>query len=231
MCTVSDIAGGNEGRAALAAGTWVRHGVDARCARGQLAPERVDRGRGITIPAERSRHTARTAPEATTMTTDPDLARRNSVLGGLPEAALAALLPDLSETPLPAGRVLHEPGRAVSEVYVPLLGGVSVVADVGDDQIVETATIGQEGMVARWLLMSADRMDSPRFQLTQHFLAQMLAVRRASVSEVAQSLAEDGCITYSRGLITITDRPRLQAHACNCYDAIRRATDAALAAQ
>jgi CRP-like cAMP-binding protein len=199
------------------------------------------------------------------MTTDPDLARRNSVLGGLPEAALAALLPDLSETPLPAGRVLHEPGRAVSEVYFPLLGVVSVVADVGDDQIVETATIGQEGMVgpltamlrrsaealftqvsrnaacnrvhtarpraARWLLMSADRMDSPRFQLTQHFLAQMLAVRRASVSEVAQSLAEDGCITYSRGLITITDRPRLQAHACNCYDAIRRATDAALAAQ
>ena len=82
---------------------------------------------------------------------------------------------------------------------------------------------------ARWLLMTADRMDAPTFDLTQHFLAQMLAVRRTSVSEVAQSLAEDGCITYTRGTITITDRVRLQGHACNCYDMIRRATDATMA--
>jgi CRP-like cAMP-binding protein len=232
------------------------------------------------------------------------VARRNTVLGGLPEPALATLLPDLSETALPAGRVLHEPGRPISEVYFPLIGVVSVVADLGEDQIVETATIGREGMVgisvclgaaapteralvqvpgvalcmsaedlrehiadvdgpltdmlsrsvqalftqvsrnaacnrvhtirrraARWLLSTADRMDSPSFELTQHFLAQMLAVRRTSVSQVAQSLAEDGCITYSRGLITILDRPRLLAHACNCYEAIRRATDAALTAR
>jgi CRP-like cAMP-binding protein len=84
---------------------------------------------------------------------------------------------------------------------------------------------------ARWLLTTADRMDSPSFELTQHFLARMLAVRRTSVSEVARSLAEDGCITYTRGLITITDRPRLQQHACTCYEAIRRATDAALTAR
>ena len=50
------------------------------------------------------------------------------MLGGLPEGALAALLPDLSETPLPAGRVLHEPEHAISEVFFPLLGVVSVVA-------------------------------------------------------------------------------------------------------
>lgn len=238
------------------------------------------------------------------MTTDAALARGNTLLAGLPEPALAALLPDLSETPLPAGQVLHEPGRAVSEVYFPLIGVVSIVADLGEDQIVETATIGREGIVgisvflgaatpteralvqvpgralrlsaedlrdhiadvdgpltdvlrrsaqalftqvsrnaacnrvhtirpraARWLLATADRMDSPEFELTQHFLAQMLAVRRTSVSEVAQYLAEDGCITYTRGLITITDRPRLEAHACNCYEAIRRATDAALTAR
>jgi Mn-dependent DtxR family transcriptional regulator len=65
----------------------------------------------------------------------------------------------------------------------------------------------------------------------QHFLAQMLAVRRTSVSDVARSLAEDGCITYNRGLVTITDRPRLQAHACDSYEAVRRATEAALAAR
>jgi hypothetical protein len=75
----------------------------------------------------------------------------------------------------------------------------------------------------------ARRGRSPSFELTQHFLAQMLAVRRTSVSDVAQSLAEDGCLTYTRGLITITDRPRLQANACDCYAVIRRATDAAFA--
>lgn len=237
------------------------------------------------------------------MATAPHLARGNTVLGGLDERTLSTLLPDLSETPLPAGRVLHEPGRVVTEVYFPLVGVVSVLADVGDDQEVEAATIGREGMVgisvylgagapterslvqvpgralsmtakdlrkhiadvdgpltamlrrsaqamftqvsrnaacnrvhtarqraARWLLTTADRMDSPSFELTQHFLAQMLAVRRTSVSEIAQSLAEDGSLTYSRGRITITDRSRLQSYACSCYEAVRRATDAALAA-
>jgi DNA-binding FadR family transcriptional regulator len=79
--------------------------------------------------------------------------------------------------------------------------------------------------------MTADRMDSPSFELTQHFLAQMLAVRRTSVSEVARSLADDGCLTYTRGIITIIDRPRLQTHACNCYDVIRRATDTTMTAR
>lgn len=81
---------------------------------------------------------------------------------------------------------------------------------------------------ARWLLTTADRMRSPSFELTQEFLAQMLAVRRASVSGVASSLAGDGCISYVRGLITILDRPRLLAHACSCYGAVRRSTERAL---
>jgi hypothetical protein len=83
--------------------------------------------------------------------------------------------------------------------------------------------------------MTEDRMDSPVFELIQHFLAQMLAVRRTSVSEVAQYVAEDGCLTYTRGIITITititDRPRLLAHACNGHDVIRRATDVAMGAR
>ena len=238
------------------------------------------------------------------MGTDPRTARRNTLLAGLDEGALAALLPDLQATPLPLGRVLHEPGEPVEDVYFPLVGVVSIVAELDPDQVVETATVGHEGMVgisvflgasvpaeralvqvpgealsmtaedlrehiedvdgpltamlrrsvqalftqvsrnaacnrvhtvrqraARWLLTTGDRMDSPSFELTQYFLAQMLAVRRTSVSEVARSLAEDGCITYTRGTITITDRPRLLAHACTCYEVIRRATDTALAAR
>lgn len=237
------------------------------------------------------------------MTVDPPTARRNAVLAGLDEHSLTPLLADLAETPLASGRVLHEPGEPIEDVYFPVLGVVSVVADLGEDQSVETATVGREGFVgmsvylgadspterslvqvpgrgltmsvedfrdhiadlespltavlrrsaqamftqvsrnaacnrvhtvrqraARWLLMTADRMSSPSFELTQHFLAQMLAVRRTSVSEVAQALADDGCLTYTRGAITITDRARLQVHACNCYAAITRATEAALGA-
>lgn len=79
----------------------------------------------------------------------------------------------------------------------------------------------------RWLLTTADRMDAPRFELTQEFLTQMLAVRRASVSEVAQALAEDGCIIYSRGVIDVLDPARLQANACDCYEVVRSATEEA----
>ena len=43
--------------------------------------------------------------------------------------------------------MLHEPGQAIRDVYFPLVGVVSIVADLGDDQVVETATVGREGMV------------------------------------------------------------------------------------
>jgi CRP-like cAMP-binding protein len=77
---------------------------------------------------------------------------------------------------------------------------------------------------ARWLLTTADRMHSPTFELTQDFLAQMLAVRRASVSKTARTLANNGAISYTRGTITILDRPQLQAAACSCYQAIYDST-------
>lgn len=80
---------------------------------------------------------------------------------------------------------------------------------------------------ARWLLTTSDRMGSPTFELTQEFLGQMLSVRRQSVSDAARALADDGCIAYTRGTVTIVDRVGLHAHACDCYDVIRRAFDSA----
>ncbi len=80
---------------------------------------------------------------------------------------------------------------------------------------------------ARWLLSTGDRMGSATFELTQEFLGQMLAVRRQSVGEVARALADDGCIRYTRGSVTILDRDRLHAHACDCYDVIEHALTAA----
>ena len=235
------------------------------------------------------------------MALDPFTARRNAVLAGVVDGHLPPLLMDLQLVPLTAGQLLHAPGERISTVYFPIVGVVSVVADLGNDHLVETATIGREGVVgmsvflgadtpaerslvqvpgqaltleveaflahvaerdgpltgmlrrsaqalftqvsrnaacnrvhtvrqraARWLLSTADRMDDPTFELTQFYLAQMLAVRRTSVSEVARALADDGCITYTRGTITITDRAGLQARSCSCYAVIRGATDASL---
>jgi CRP-like cAMP-binding protein len=81
---------------------------------------------------------------------------------------------------------------------------------------------------ARWLLMTADRMDSNRFDLKQEFLAQMLGVRRASVSEAASALAELNCISYGRGVITITDRAALEKISCSCYQVMRDLFDRTL---
>jgi CRP-like cAMP-binding protein len=81
---------------------------------------------------------------------------------------------------------------------------------------------------ARWLLLTHDRVDSDRFLLTQAFLAQMLGVRRASVGTVAGRLQKAGLIRYSRGVITILDRPGLEAAVCECYRIIEAEYDRVL---
>lgn len=73
---------------------------------------------------------------------------------------------------------------------------------------------------ARWLLMTQDRVTSSSFPLTQEFLAQMLGVRRPTVSIAAGMLANAGLITYVRGQIKIIDRGGLEAAACECYGII-----------
>jgi CRP-like cAMP-binding protein len=77
---------------------------------------------------------------------------------------------------------------------------------------------GLEQRCCRWLLMTHDRMDSDEFKLTQEFLAMMLGVRRAGVTNAAGALQRDGLIRYKRGLITILDRPRLMKRSCECYE-------------
>ncbi|MEA2666090.1 MAG: hypothetical protein QOI11_3034 [Candidatus Eremiobacteraeota bacterium] len=81
---------------------------------------------------------------------------------------------------------------------------------------------------ARWLLMTADRVDTSRFALTHDFLAIMLGVRRAGVSEAAESLQRSGAIEYHRGTVTLVDRALLEAASCECYGVCRTAFAAAL---
>ena len=74
---------------------------------------------------------------------------------------------------------------------------------------------------SRWLLLTHDRVGDREFPLTQEFLAQMLGVRRASVTAAAGALQNAGLISYSRGRVTILDREGLENAACECYGIIR----------
>ena len=78
-----------------------------------------------------------------------------------------------------------------------------------------------ESRFCRWLLQSADRAESDTVQLTQEFLAEMLGVRRTSVTDVASNIQKLGAITYSRGVIQIVDRMALEGLSCECYETLR----------
>ena len=77
-----------------------------------------------------------------------------------------------------------------------------------------------EARFCRWLLQSADRAAGDTIALTQEFLAEMLGVRRTSVTEVASKVQAAGTISYSRGVIKILDRPALMRMSCECYETL-----------
>jgi CRP-like cAMP-binding protein len=79
--------------------------------------------------------------------------------------------------------------------------------------------------LARWLLMSQDRVGGNDVNLTHEFLAHMLGTRRSSVTVAAGVLSKSGLITYNRGLVNIESRSRLEEAACECYELLRRHTE------
>jgi CRP-like cAMP-binding protein len=81
---------------------------------------------------------------------------------------------------------------------------------------------------ARWLLTTHDRVGRKEFPLTQEFLAQMLGVRRPTVSEVASQLQSEGHVQYSRGIITVVNRKGLEKTTCQCYSIVKAEFDAML---
>ena len=83
--------------------------------------------------------------------------------------------------------------------------------------------VGQQ--LCRWLLLSLDRLATNELLMTQELIACMLGVRREGVTEAALVLQRAGAIRYSRGRITVLDRPALEMRSCECYAVVKQEYD------
>jgi CRP-like cAMP-binding protein len=226
----------------------------------------------------------------------------NQLLASLSEDKMAVLQPHLRVLDLPQETVLFETGDTIKTVYFPLSGVVSVVVDLANGEMIESAMVGRDSLVggsaafdnqislnrvvvqvpgaasalnvdrfrelaqgsesfraklarhehfllaqaqqsaacnathtleerlSRWLLRCRDLLDSDDIPLTQEFLAEMLGVRRTSVTLVAGVLQKAGLIRYQHGHIRLVDRGALLDSACECYGTIKAHADRLLGA-
>ncbi|OGA06422.1 MAG: Crp/Fnr family transcriptional regulator [Betaproteobacteria bacterium RIFCSPLOWO2_02_64_14] len=96
-------------------------------------------------------------------------------------------------------------------------------------QMAQTAVCNRHHTVdqqlCRWLLLSVDRLAGNELMMTQELIANMLGVRREGVTEAAGKLQADGLIHYTRGHITVLDRPKLEKRVCECYAVVKREFD------
>ena len=93
-------------------------------------------------------------------------------------------------------------------------------------QMAQTAVCNRhhslDQQLCRWLLLSLDRLSGNELVMTQELIANMLGVRREGVTEGALRLQHAGIIRYSRGRITVLDRPALEQRTCECYAVVRK---------
>jgi hypothetical protein len=130
----------------------------------------------------------------------------------------------------PAMRMSAARFSAEVDRNAPLRRGVNLYVHSLMAQISQTAACNRfhvvEARLARWLLMTRDRVRSDEFRMTHEFLSHMLGVRRVGVTEAASALHKRGLIEYTRGNIAILDGAGLEAATCACYAIVRDMHDA-----
>ena len=125
---------------------------------------------------------------------------------------------------LPAAVLKEEFGRSGAVQHLLLRYTQALLT-----QMAQTAVCNRhhsvEQQLCRWLLLSLDRLSDNNLTMTQELIANMLGVRREGVTEAAGKLQTAGLISYSRGKITVLDRPRLEKKACECYAVVKTEFD------
>jgi CRP-like cAMP-binding protein len=156
----------------------------------------------------------------------------NEGLVGLPLVLYANTIPFTAFVQVPGealridaevfGRLLHEGSGALHQLFYRYTQALF-------NQLAQHVVCNRLHRIAqrcaRWLLLTHDRVGRDDFPLTHEFLALMLGVRRASVTEVAGRLQRAGLIRYRLGVIEVLDRVGLEAASCECYGVIKQEYD------
>jgi CRP-like cAMP-binding protein len=144
-----------------------------------------------------------------------------SFLGGESTPSQAVVLSAGYAYRLGADRVKNELEHGRLLAHLLLRYTLSLITQTGQIAVCNRHhTLEQQ--LCRWILSSLDRMPSSELTMTQERIADMLGVRREGVTVAAGKLQKAGLIHYSRGQITVLDRPQLEAQACECYGVVKR---------
>lgn len=151
-----------------------------------------------------------------------------SVFMGVNSSSTQALVQGAgSAMRMTSANVRHEAGRLSSLHSLLHRYSHSLLTQISQTSVCNNFHL-VHARLARWLLMTNDRLGMEEFPLTQSFLSNMLGVRREGVSEAASALQTHKLIRYSRGVITILNRRGLEASSCECYALIKAETDSYL---
>ncbi len=147
----------------------------------------------------------------------------SAILGGSETKVATVQASGLSHK-LQAGKLQEEFNRGGALQSALLRYTHALMAQISQT-VVCNARHHVEGRLARWLLMFQDRVGVDEFELTHEFMANMLGVRRASISEIAYKLQGMELIHYHHGHLTILDRKGLEEFTCECYPVIKEKFD------
>ena len=144
-------------------------------------------------------------------------------MGGESTSSRAVVLSAGQGYRLAAARIKNEFNRA------PVLHLLLRYTQALITQMAQTAVCNRhhslDQQLCRWLLLSLDRLNGSELVMTHELISNMLGVRREGVTENATKLQKAGLIRYSRGHITVLDRPGLERRSCECYAVVKREYD------